>query len=101
MRLLNEEQVAEIRASENVYRAADVARHYDIHRSTVTRIWGGDIWQGVSPAPEPPNIETRARAKEMAEDIRIMLRRGHSYKEVALHFGIHISTVYAARGVWS
>lgn len=99
MRLTNED-VAEIRAAQNVYRPADVARHYDVHPSTVTRIWAGAFHQGVAPAPEPPNIEARKRAKEIAEDIRIYLSRGMTAKEVALQMGVALSTVYAARGVY-
>lgn len=98
---LTDADVAEIRAAENVYRPADVARHYDVHRSTVTRIWAGDLRETVPPAKEPPNIETRARSKELADDIRLLLNRGMSYKEVALHFDVAVSTVYAAKGVWA
>lgn len=88
--------VAEIKACRNVYRAADVARHYGINPSTVTKIWEGQRRAGIKPAAEPPNINTKPRMKDLAEDIVILLKRGHTAKEVANTVGLSERSVYRA-----
>ena len=97
---LTADAVEKIKASEGLYRASDVARAYEVHRSTVCRIWNGEIHTDVRPAPEPPNITTRARPSELIEDIRLLLNRGWKVQEVADYYGIDRSSVYAARGVF-
>lgn len=86
-----------IAACKGVYRQADVARAYDVHPSTVGRIWasggGGDI--------EPPNITTRPRPSELQEDINLLLNRGMSVEAVANTLGISVRAVYQYRGVWT
>lgn len=97
---LTEDAVSLIRASEGTYRASDVARAYDVHRSTVTRIWAGVIHSDVMPAPEPPSITTKPRPRDLAEDIRILTGRGMSIKEVANTLGISVGAVAQYRGVF-
>lgn len=97
---LQAEQVAEIRASEGCYRAADVARAYDIHRSTVTRIWAGIVHEEIPAAYEPPNIQTKVRPRDVAEDIHTLLNRGMNPEQVAKTLGISKASVYRARGVF-
>ena len=97
---LTTDTVQYIKASEGVYRASDVARAFEVHRSTVCRIWSGTIHSDVRPAPEPPNINTRPRPSELIEDIRMLLERGWKVQEVADYYGIDRSSVYACRGVF-
>ena len=96
---LTEAQAAEIKASEAVYRASDLARHYGVNRSTVARIWAGSIWQEVQPS-DIPNIKTKTRAVDLAEDINLLIARGMKVDEVAQHLGLSRSTIYAYRGVF-
>jgi len=98
---LNEQQVAEIRASQGCYRASDVARAYEVHPSTVTRIWAGSIHEDIQAHPEPPNIVTKPKPRDLEEDINILLQRGMSHQEVADHLGISKGAVSAYRGFWS
>ena len=86
----------QIAACQGIYRAADVARAYDVHRSTVTRIWA----RAAVVNQEPPNIQTRPRPSELQEDIRLLLNRGMTVKEVADALGISERSVYQYRGVW-
>ena len=97
---LDEDKVALIRASQGIYKASDLAREYDVHRSTVVRIWAGGIRADVRPAPEPPNINTKPRPRDLAEDINILIRRGLSHEEVAKALGISKGAVSAYRGVF-
>lgn len=94
------QQVAEIRAAEGVYRASDVARAYEVHPSTVTRIWAGTVRADIRPAPEPPNISTRTRPSDYSEDIRLMAGRGMTMKEIASSLGISVRSAYLYRGVF-
>jgi DNA invertase Pin-like site-specific DNA recombinase len=97
---LTADAVAEIRASEGVYRAADVARAYEVHRSTVVRIWAGSIHEGIECAPEPPNIITTPRPVDLEEDIRLLTNRGYTPEKVASTLGISVRSVYMHRGVF-
>lgn len=98
---LTPEQAAEVRASKGLYRAADVARHYGVHRSTVKRIWDGELHKDAGVASEPPNVITRPRPSDLYEDILILVRRGLTYEEVANTLGVSKSSVWAiAEGVW-
>lgn len=92
--------VANIKASEGVYRASDVGRHYGVHRSTVCRIWQGQIHRDVSPAPDFPDIHTRLRGEDLTEEIRTLLARGMKPSEIAEHLGIAERTVWYHRGVF-
>lgn len=97
---LTDEAVSEIKAARHVYSAADVARAYDVHRSTVCRIWNSQTHAAVPEASDWRDIETRPRAKENAYDINLMLNSGMTVEEVAAHFNISPRTVYTYRGVW-
>src|SRR5690242_21260296 len=97
---LTTETVEFIKASQGLYRASDVARHYGVHRSTVTRIWDGAVHSSVSPAVEPPNVISRPRPSELAEDIRLLLGRGMTPVEVAEALGVSVASVYVQRGVF-
>jgi DNA invertase Pin-like site-specific DNA recombinase len=100
MSKLTTRAVEEIKAANGLYRAADVARAYDVHRSTVTRIWGGAVHQEINAASEPPNVISRVRPKEVADDIRLLLDRGKTPEEVAEQLGVCRASVYAYRGVF-
>lgn len=95
--MLDTSTVEYIKASEGVYRASDVARHYKVHRSTVCRIWQGQIHNGVRPAPDFPDITTPLRAGDLAESVLTLLERGMRVKEVAAELGISERTVYKVR----
>lgn len=97
---LTTEAVAEIKAAQGVYRASDVARTYEVARSTVTRIWAGTRQAGIYPASEAPNVITRTRPSELQEDIRILLNRGMSPEAVAEELNISVRSVYAFKGVF-
>lgn len=99
MRLTND-KVALIRASQGVYQAQDVAQAYNVHPSTVNRIWRGMTHKGIKQAPEPPNISTKPRPRELVEEINYYLYRGLSPMEVAEELGISVSSVYMYRGVF-
>lgn len=94
--MLTSEQKAEIRACRGVYRPVDVAKHYDVHPSTVIRTWRAG---GVT-AEEPPNINTRFRVVDNIEDIRLLLDRGISIPEVAKQLGVSEQSIYQVRGVF-
>lgn len=100
MRLTNE-QAAEIRACKNVYRASDVARHYECHRSTIKRVWDGQHHADVAPALEPPNLMSRSRPSELVEDIRILRNRGMSPEEVAAVLNVSVASIYAVGGYFT
>lgn len=95
MKRLTRNDVALIKASEGVYRQADVARHFDVHPSTVHRVWNGQVHQDVRPAPEPPNVAARPSLSLVKEDVRLLREQGYSAKEIALALCIGISSVYA------
>lgn len=97
---LTREAVQEIKAAEGMYRAADVARAYEVHRSTVARIWGGVVHQDVNAATEAPNVISRNRPAELADDIRLLLDRGNSVDEVAEKLRVSRRSVYLYRGVF-
>lgn len=97
--MLTRDDVAQIKAARGVYRAADVARNYDVHRSTIKRIWDGTVHSDVSPAPDFPDLVVRYRPSDMADDIAILLARGMHPREIAHTLNISISTVWAYRGV--
>lgn len=92
---LDEAAVAEIRAAQELYRPIDVARHYGVHPSTVKRIWDNELHAGINAAPEPPNVVTRPRPSELAEDIRLLLGRGMAPAAVAEEMKISVASVYA------
>lgn len=97
---LTTQTVAEIKACHTIYRAADVARNYDIHRSTVKRIWDGQIHQEVLPAQDFPEIVVKPRVSELIEDVRILTDRGWPVKRIADYLNISERAVYECRGVW-
>lgn len=90
--------VAEIKASEGIYRAADVAKAYNVHRSTVCRIWDGSLYTNQSPAADFPDLVARTRHTDKAEDLRILMGRGMSIDEAADALGMARSTAYLVRG---
>jgi DNA invertase Pin-like site-specific DNA recombinase len=98
MTRLTTDKVELVKASYGVYAAADVARAFQVHRSTVTRIWNGEYHQDVPPAEDAPNIVTRNRPGSMREDVLILLDRGMTVQEVADELNISRSSVYALRG---
>lgn len=100
MRVLDLDAVAIIKASQGYYRAADVARATGVHRSTIARIWAGAWHRDVEAAREVPNISHKVRPVDYQEDIRILLSRGMTEKEVAVHLGISVSSVNMYRGVF-
>lgn len=100
MNRLTREAVADIKAAQGTYKAADVARSYQCHRSTVVRIWTGAVHREVIPNQEPPNVTSRNRPSELKDDIQILLDRGMSPEEVAQALNISVSSVYVYRGVF-
>ena len=97
---LTTDAVANIKASEAIYRASDVAKAYGVNRSTVHRIWTGAGHSEVLPAYEPPDIETKARPSELADDIQLLAQRGWSAQQIADHLNIAVSSVYLWRGIF-
>lgn len=100
MNKLTTRAVQEIKASQGMYKASDVARAYECHRSTVTRIWDGAVHTNVTPAQEPPNVTSKNRPADLADDINLLLNRGLSPEAVATQLGIGRASVYAYRGVF-
>lgn len=97
--MLAPDVVAEIKATAGIYRAADVARHYGVHRSTVKRLWEGERRAGI-PKGQVPNINTRPRTEDLYDDIQILLRRGMKSEAVAKTLNISVHSVNAVRGNW-
>lgn len=91
---MNSTVIAEIKACEGIYRAADVARHYGVHPSTVTLYWQGRRRADISPAPDFPDIQTRLYGSYLHEEIQTRLKRGMTVSEVANALGINERTVY-------
>lgn len=89
--------VSEIKASAGIYRASDVARHYGVHRSTVGRIWDGDIRAGIEPASDFPDIPTPLRDEELWEEVTALLERGLSVDEAATALGVSKRFIYKVR----
>ena len=94
------DKVAEIKACAGVYRASDVARHYNVHRSTVTRIWHNQRHADVSPASDFPDIYTPLYGAYLDEEIMRLLHRGMRPADVAQVLGISERTVWIRKGVW-
>lgn len=97
---LEPQQVAEIRAAQDIYRAGDVARAYEVATSTVTRIWAGDLHRDIAPSNEPPNITTRKVIADYVDDVAVLRARGLSFDEIAKEIGMARSTVYTLRGLF-
>lgn len=95
---LTREQAAEIKASRGLYRASDVAREYDVHPSTVARIWAGEAYKDIRPSREAPDINVITRPRDVVDDIRTLLMRGMKPVEVAKRLQISIGSVYAYGG---
>lgn len=98
MKKLTTDAVAEIKAAQGVYRASDVARAYDCHRSTIKRIWDGAIHVDLSPAADFPDIVAKHRPSDKADDLNILIGRGMSINEAADALGMARSTAYEIRG---
>jgi len=91
---LSKEQVAEIKACEGVYSVGDVARYYNLSKSTVHDIWTGVLHRDVEPADDVAEIPTkRVRAIVIEEDAPVYLQRGYDYKRCAEALGIHVTTL--------
>lgn len=97
---LDNTAVEYIKASEGIYRASDVAKHFGVHRSTVVRIWKGERHKDVSPAPDFPDIDVTHRPMDKAEDLCLLVGRGMSIDEAADHLGMARSTAYLIRGLF-
>lgn len=97
--MLTRTAVGEIKASEGVYRAADVARHYGVHRSTVVNIWRGRRHVDV-PATDFPDIWTRPTRDQLAEDLEVLIARGMSLEEAAEYLQVSRRTIYAIKGLF-
>lgn len=98
---LSKIDVQYVKAAEGAYTASEVARHYNVHPSTVGRIWEGVHHADVSPADDCPDIPRRLRGSELYEDINILISRGLSNKEVAEQLDCSVSTVNAVgRGLF-
>lgn len=100
MNRLTDEAVSQIKTAQGLYRAADVARAYGCHRSTVARIWDGAVHGKVTPSQDVPNVTSRNRPSELQEDIRLLLNRGMSPEDVAGTLNISTRSVYQFRGVF-
>lgn len=98
--MLTKDTVANIKASQGVYRASDVARHFKCHRSTVKRIWDGQVHRQVSPASDFPDIAALRRPVDLLEDINLLLDRGMTPYEVAVSLGISERSVWIYKGVF-
>jgi transposase len=85
---LDPKTVAQIKASQdNGYSLGDVARHFAVSKSTVSRIW----------ATEAPRITTaRTPRAYLAEDAVILQKRGMSAHQIAAHLGVSRQTVWRA-----
>lgn len=97
---LTTDMVAEIKSSQGIYRASDIARAYEVHRSTVLRIWEGTRRSAVQANSEAPNVITRNRPSDLKQDIDILLDRGHTPEQVAVTLHISARSVYIYRGVF-
>lgn len=97
--MLTRDAVGQIKAAEGVYRAADVARYYGVHRSTILNIWRGRRHVSV-PATDFPDIDTRPSRDQLAEDLELLLGRGMSMDEAADALGVSRRTVYLIRGLF-
>jgi hypothetical protein len=98
--MLTTDTVANIKACNGIYRASDTARHFGVHRSTVKRIWDGQVHRQVSPAPDFPDIAALRRPVDLIEDINLLLDRGLCPYEVALALGISERSVWVYKGVF-
>lgn len=97
---LTESAVSEIRACQGVYRQSDVGRAYNVHRSTISRIWRGQHHSNVPPAPEVPNIEAFKTAEIVRDDVRVLANRGMSIAEIAEELKVSQVTVYRCLPRW-
>lgn len=98
---LDTRTVADIKAAEGVYRAADVARHFNVNRSTVTRIWKGQRHAGVQPADDYPDFYVRPTADGLAEEVNERLSRGDNIRDIAQDLDISVRWAYNLRGVFN
>lgn len=98
--MLSRDEVAEIKAAKGIYRQADVAKAYDVHRSTIKRIWDGTIHGAVAPARDFPDIPVKYKPRDLADDIAVLLARGMHPNEVAALLNVSTSAVWNYKGVW-
>ena len=96
---LTDQEVAEVRAAQGCYRASDVATAYGVARSTISRLWTLQRRTDV-PAGQTPDIVTRARPSELAQDIHTLLNRGMTPQEVAQELDVSVSSVYQFKGIF-
>lgn len=98
--MLSADAVSQIKAARGVYRASDVARAYDVHKSTIKRIWDGSVHGAVAPALDFPDLSVKYKPRDLTEDIAIYLERGMTPKEVANALDISERSVWRYKGVW-
>ena len=92
---LSVEAVAEIKALKSLYSASDVARHYSVETSTVTRIWSGERHKNVVPT-EAPVIHCNRVPEWLVKDVLILWDRKYSPTEIARTLRITTSGVMNA-----
>jgi transposase-like protein len=95
------DKAAQIKACQGIYRASDVATHFGVHKSTVTRIWNGQRHADLSPADDYPDFRARPTPGGIAEEVQERLARGDSVKHIAEDLGITTRWVYQLRGVFT
>lgn len=98
--MLTTDAVGQIKAAQGIYRASDVARAYEVHRSTVKRIWDGAVHKQVSPATDFPDIAARPNRQDLADDLRIYMERGMKLDEAAQALNISRATAYQLKGIF-
>lgn len=98
--MLTNDAVADIKAAQGIYRAADVARAYNVHRSTIKRIWDGQVHRNVCASGDFPDIVARPKREDLAEDLYTLLQRGRSVEEAARELNISRTAAYQIKGIF-
>jgi hypothetical protein len=91
---LTPETVSAIKSCNGVYTLADTARHFNVAKPTVQRMWEGEVYGNIRPDKDAPNIErTTFPAEWLRPDISILRARGYTLAEIAGLLNISLSTV--------
>lgn len=91
---MDHDKVRALWASKGQMTQAEAARQFEVHTSTVTRIWSGERWSSITGARYDPNPRMTA---ERARLIYAERDSGRTMQAVADHFGTSRNTV---RSIW-